>query len=266
MGTGQPECRCNACSKEPRHLETQTRLRHIRTGLCSRTRIPPGNGLARPETRPPADPGRQRPQYPASRAAKPRKVKDYSEGQETGDYLRVDEPALLRPLPRSVSEQSTASTDSLEAATMADSPARGSNAAGSLYALPVMVGGACPGLVLECCALVPRDGSPWHVQIAGSIFEAQHRAPPNSLRYQLLGNSSWNASQRVNSPPVLAPSRGALCPLNYANSRSTGRCCFMAATDFVADINELVPFRATLYRLGPVGPRARLVGSRGPGL
>jgi hypothetical protein len=57
----------------------------IRTGLCSQGGIPPGNGLARPETGAAllarsADSARQRPHYPASPAAKPRKVKGYSDG------------------------------------------------------------------------------------------------------------------------------------------------------------------------------------------
>jgi hypothetical protein len=56
----------------------------IRTGLCPRVEIPPGKGLARPETgraflARQADSGRQRPGHPASPAAKPRKVKDYSD-------------------------------------------------------------------------------------------------------------------------------------------------------------------------------------------
>jgi hypothetical protein len=56
-----------------------------RTGLCSRTGIPPGNGSAKPETRAAfsaalADSGRRRPRYSVSAAAKPRKVKDYSHG------------------------------------------------------------------------------------------------------------------------------------------------------------------------------------------
>jgi hypothetical protein len=46
--------------------------------------MPPGKSFARPETAAallatPADFGRQRPRYPGSPAAKPRKVKDYSD-------------------------------------------------------------------------------------------------------------------------------------------------------------------------------------------
>jgi hypothetical protein len=57
----------------------------IRTSLCSPTRIPPGKGLARPETAAAffairADSGRQRSRRSGSPAAKPRKVKDYSHG------------------------------------------------------------------------------------------------------------------------------------------------------------------------------------------
>jgi hypothetical protein len=57
----------------------------IRTDLCARQTIPPGKGLPRPETGPAflatmAHSARQRPRCPASAAAKPRKVKDYSDG------------------------------------------------------------------------------------------------------------------------------------------------------------------------------------------
>jgi hypothetical protein len=57
----------------------------IRTGLCSLVGIPPGKSLVRPETgaafsAAPADCRRQRPRYFAFPAAKPRKVKDYSDG------------------------------------------------------------------------------------------------------------------------------------------------------------------------------------------
>jgi hypothetical protein len=53
----------------------------VRTSLYSREGIPPGKGLARPETgraflATPADPERQRPSYPGSLAAKLRKLKD----------------------------------------------------------------------------------------------------------------------------------------------------------------------------------------------
>ncbi len=55
-----------------------------RTSLCQRRQFLPGKGFARPETgraflATPADHGRQRPRYPASPAAKPRKHKDYSD-------------------------------------------------------------------------------------------------------------------------------------------------------------------------------------------
>jgi hypothetical protein len=58
--------------------------RDIRTSLCSCERIPPGKSFARPETAAAflataAEFGRQRPHSPASPAAKPRKVKDYSD-------------------------------------------------------------------------------------------------------------------------------------------------------------------------------------------
>jgi hypothetical protein len=77
--------RCNACSKEPRHLGLEPVSVDIRTGLCPGPGIPPGKSLARPETGAPilattADFGRQRPRSPASPPAKPRKVKDYSDG------------------------------------------------------------------------------------------------------------------------------------------------------------------------------------------
>src|SRR5262249_23904023 len=56
-----------------------------RTGLRSGERILPGKGSARSETgaafsATSADCARQRPRYPASPAAKPRKVKDCSDG------------------------------------------------------------------------------------------------------------------------------------------------------------------------------------------
>jgi hypothetical protein len=65
----------------------------IRTGLCAGAGIPPGKDLAKPETgtaflAAPVDSGRQRPRYPASPAAKPRKVKDYSDS--------ASEPATKR--------------------------------------------------------------------------------------------------------------------------------------------------------------------------
>jgi hypothetical protein len=55
-----------------------------RCQISLRTGIPPGKSLTKPETgaaflATPADSGRQRPRSPASPAAKPRKVKGYSE-------------------------------------------------------------------------------------------------------------------------------------------------------------------------------------------
>jgi hypothetical protein len=69
----------------PRHLGLKPVSADIRTRLCSQAGIPPGKSLARPETGRTflatlADSGGQRPRYPASPAAKPRKVKDYSDG------------------------------------------------------------------------------------------------------------------------------------------------------------------------------------------
>jgi hypothetical protein len=66
----------------------------IRTGLCSRAGVPPGKSSARPETgaaflASPADSGRQRPRYPASPAAKPRNVKDYSDGAGKPELRRT---------------------------------------------------------------------------------------------------------------------------------------------------------------------------------
>jgi hypothetical protein len=66
----------------------------IRTGLCSRAGIPPGKGLARPETgggilATLADSGRQRPRDPGSPAAKPRKVKDYCDGARKPELRRT---------------------------------------------------------------------------------------------------------------------------------------------------------------------------------
>src|ERR1700722_17187611 len=65
----------------------------IRTGLCSRAGIPPGKGLARPETGAAffatlADSGRRRPRDPASPPAKPQKVKDYSGGAVKAELRR----------------------------------------------------------------------------------------------------------------------------------------------------------------------------------
>jgi hypothetical protein len=66
-------------------FRTRTGLCRHRTGLCPGPGSPPGKSLARPETGAPilaktADFGRQRPRSPASPPAKPRKVKDYSDG------------------------------------------------------------------------------------------------------------------------------------------------------------------------------------------
>jgi hypothetical protein len=66
----------------------------IRTGLCAGAGIPPGKDLAKPETgtaflAAPVDSGRQRPRYPASPAAKPRKVKDYSDGARKPEMCRT---------------------------------------------------------------------------------------------------------------------------------------------------------------------------------
>jgi hypothetical protein len=68
---------------DPAHLGLEPVSPDIRTGLCPSEGIAPGKTLARPETRAaflatPADSGRQRPRSP-SPAAKPRKVKGYSE-------------------------------------------------------------------------------------------------------------------------------------------------------------------------------------------
>jgi hypothetical protein len=73
----------NVCPKGRGIWDSKPVSADVRTGLCSRAGIAPGNGLQRPETgvaflATPADSGRQRPRYPASPAAKPRKVKDYS--------------------------------------------------------------------------------------------------------------------------------------------------------------------------------------------
>jgi hypothetical protein len=64
----------------PRRLGLEPVSADTRTCLCSRPRIPPGNGLARPETGTAflatlADSWRQRPRCPASPAAKPGKSK-----------------------------------------------------------------------------------------------------------------------------------------------------------------------------------------------
>jgi hypothetical protein len=68
--------------------------RSIRTRLCSQAGIPSGKGLARPETgraflATRADSGRQRPRYSASLAAKPRKVKRYSDGARKPESRRT---------------------------------------------------------------------------------------------------------------------------------------------------------------------------------
>jgi hypothetical protein len=65
----------------------------IRTHLCSRVGILPGKGSVRPETGAAflaslADSGRQRPGYPASPAAKPRRVKDFSAGARKPELRR----------------------------------------------------------------------------------------------------------------------------------------------------------------------------------
>jgi hypothetical protein len=66
----------------------------IRIGLCSRAGMSPGKSLARPETRAafwatPADSRRQRPRGSASPAAKPRKVKDYSQRPRKPELRRT---------------------------------------------------------------------------------------------------------------------------------------------------------------------------------
>jgi hypothetical protein len=72
-----------------KHLGLKPVSADIRTGLFFASGIPPGNGLARPETgtaflATPADSGRQRLRYPASPSAEPRKVKDYSDAVLSG--------------------------------------------------------------------------------------------------------------------------------------------------------------------------------------
>jgi hypothetical protein len=64
------------------------------TALCSPARIAPGKSLARPETGVAflatlADSRRQRPHCPGSPAAKPRKVKDYSDGARKPELCRA---------------------------------------------------------------------------------------------------------------------------------------------------------------------------------
>jgi hypothetical protein len=61
---------------------------------CSPARITPGKSLARPETgaaflATPPDSARQRPRYPASPPAKPRKVKDYSDSARKAELRRT---------------------------------------------------------------------------------------------------------------------------------------------------------------------------------
>jgi hypothetical protein len=85
---------CEARSKVPRHLGLKPVSADIRTRLCSQAGIPPGKSLARPETgraflATPADSGGQRPHRPASPAAKPRKVKDYSDGAMKPELRRT---------------------------------------------------------------------------------------------------------------------------------------------------------------------------------
>jgi hypothetical protein len=77
-----------------RHLGLKPVSADVRTGLCSRARIAPRKGLARPETgaairAPLSDFGRQRPRSPASPATKPRKVKDYSGGVRKPELRRT---------------------------------------------------------------------------------------------------------------------------------------------------------------------------------
>jgi hypothetical protein len=82
-----------AATREPRHSRLERVSADIRTGLWSRAGIPPGKSLARPETgaaflAAPVDSGRQRPRHPASPAAKPRKVKGYSDGARKAELRR----------------------------------------------------------------------------------------------------------------------------------------------------------------------------------
>jgi hypothetical protein len=93
-GAGGGRARQSICAPSPRHLGLKPVSADIRTGLCSRAGIPPGKGLARPETGAAflatlADSGRQRPRDPGSPAAKPRKVKDYSDGARKPQLRRT---------------------------------------------------------------------------------------------------------------------------------------------------------------------------------
>jgi hypothetical protein len=78
---------CERCSLEPVSID-------IRTGLCPRAGIPPGNGSAKPETAAaflatPANSGRQRPRYPTSPSAKSRKGKVYCERARKPELCRT---------------------------------------------------------------------------------------------------------------------------------------------------------------------------------
>jgi hypothetical protein len=95
---GLPSCIALQIAEDARVRRGQSELEpvsaDIRTGLCSRAGSPPGKGSARPETRAAflptlADSERQRPHYPASPAAKPRKVKDYSDGTGKSELRRT---------------------------------------------------------------------------------------------------------------------------------------------------------------------------------
>jgi hypothetical protein len=82
------------CPRELRLLGLERVSADIRTGLYPRAGIPRGKSFARPETGAGflaslADSGRQRPRYPASPAAKPRKVKDYSDGARKRSLRRT---------------------------------------------------------------------------------------------------------------------------------------------------------------------------------
>src|SRR6516165_711893 len=71
---------------DPVSVLSNPSLGESRTNLCQHWELLPGKGLPRPETgtafsATPADCARQRPRCPASAAAKPRKVKDYSDSR-----------------------------------------------------------------------------------------------------------------------------------------------------------------------------------------
>ena len=76
-----------------RRLEALTRLKPVsvgsRTGLCQRRQFPPGKAFAGAESEPRFWAPRRRLAYLASRVAKARKVKDYSDGARKLDSRRT---------------------------------------------------------------------------------------------------------------------------------------------------------------------------------